>query len=289
MLPRVARRGEVNILTSIYQDVTEPRALRALLRAQIGTGGKFSVRLSTNLRFHQKLYLIGKGPRFVAIIGSSNLTGGGIKGNRELCTAFDVRRNSNDARKLQEAFEVEWGESVPLEAQRIRLYERRYEILHQERTFPKVPLHRTILKRGREGADGDQEPKFWRESCLYEISEDAEREVEGKTGWDKQGYEWQSVSADKMKKRDRLLVFDFLNKTAKLAEIQDKEEIHTGDGRYFIAYKQMRGSRRRSVRSRDLWQRLRDIGAATTQAAAKRRSPISPKIWMELLKAFRKP
>ncbi len=288
MLPRVARRGGVNILTSIYQDVTEPRALRALLRAQMGTGGKFSVRLSTNLRFHQKLFLIGKGPRVVAIVGSSNLTEGGLKGNRELCAAFDVRPNSNDARELQEAFEVEWDESVPLEEERIRLYERRYEILQKGRTFPEVPLHRTILRRDHERADGGQDPKFWRESCLYEISEDAEKMVEDKTGWDKQGYEWQSVSAHKMKNKDRLLVFDFLNKSAKLAEIKDKEEIPTGDGRYFIAYKQLRGSRQRPLR-KNLWQELRQIGAVTTQAAAKGRSPISTQIWVELQKAFRKP
>lgn len=288
-LPRVARRNGVNILTSIYQDVTEPRALRALFRAQKHTGGKFSVRLSKNLKFHQKLFLIGKHTGVVAIIGSSNLTAGGLMGNRELCAALDVRPNSYDARRLEEAFRDEWENAVPLEEERIRLYEKRYEALHKARKVREVPRHRTILKDGPEPPEAAQEVKFWRESCLHEISEDAKKEVEDKTGWDRLGYDWQSVSPLMMRKKDRLLVFDFLNGNAKLAEIKDQEEIRTRDGQYFIAYKQLRGSHPRRLRKK-LWQRLRQIGVVTTQAdARRRRRPISTQTWMEVLKIFRKP
>jgi HKD family nuclease len=288
-LPRVARRDGVNILTGIYQDVTEPRVLRALLRARKGTGGKFSVRLSKDLRFHQKLFLIRKVARVVAVIGSSNLTAGGLKENREPCAAFHVRPNSYDARRLEEAFRDEWRNAVPLEEERIRLYEKRYEALRKAQEIRRVPPHRTILKDGPEPPEAEQDVKFWRESCLYEISEDAGKEVEDKTGWDMLGYDWQSVSPHAMRRKDRLLVLDFLNETAQLAEIKDQEEIGTRDGRYFIAYKQLRGSHPCRVGNK-LWQRFRQIGVVTTQADAKRRRrPISARMWVELLKVFRKP
>jgi len=57
-LRQVAGRGQVRILTGLYQGFTEPEALRMLLRVQDQTEGRLSVRLSTEPNFHRKLYLV---------------------------------------------------------------------------------------------------------------------------------------------------------------------------------------------------------------------------------------
>ena len=58
LLRRAAARGKVRVLTGLYQDLTDLKALRALLGAQEQTNERFEVRLSRNRKFHQKLYII---------------------------------------------------------------------------------------------------------------------------------------------------------------------------------------------------------------------------------------
>lgn len=73
-LQQVASRGEVRILTGFYQGITDPQALRTLLRVQTQTHGQLSVRISREPKFHRKVYLVKGGNMVKAIIGSSNLT-----------------------------------------------------------------------------------------------------------------------------------------------------------------------------------------------------------------------
>jgi HKD family nuclease len=83
-LRQVAANGSVRLLTGLYQKVTEPEALRTLLRIQEETRGRFSVRLSREPRFHRKLYLLYSRKNATAIIGSSNLTSEGLRSGGEL-------------------------------------------------------------------------------------------------------------------------------------------------------------------------------------------------------------
>jgi len=69
LLRRAAARGKVRVLTGLYQDLTDPKALRALLRAQEQTNERLEVRLSRNRKFHQKLYIIKQKDRLQAVIG----------------------------------------------------------------------------------------------------------------------------------------------------------------------------------------------------------------------------
>jgi HKD family nuclease len=57
-LRRIASRGGVRVVTGLYQDITEPAALRTLLRAQRESHGRFAARLSRNMKFHRKLFLM---------------------------------------------------------------------------------------------------------------------------------------------------------------------------------------------------------------------------------------
>jgi len=82
-LQGVASRGRVRILCGLYQGFTEPRALRTLLRLQQRSGGRFEVRLSKDVRFHQKIYIVGRKTTATIIVGSSNMTGEGLRSSGE--------------------------------------------------------------------------------------------------------------------------------------------------------------------------------------------------------------
>ena len=88
------RKEKVRLLTGLYQRVTEPKALDALLGLQTQTKGRFSVRLSTEPKFHRKVYLVENDTQATAIIGSSNLTKEGLQSGGELNAVLSLPRNS---------------------------------------------------------------------------------------------------------------------------------------------------------------------------------------------------
>jgi HKD family nuclease len=89
-LRQMARRGGVRIITGLYQDVTEPAALRKLLSVSNETGGRLSIRISRNHRFHMKLYLLMLTKRMTALIGSSNLSNDGLLSDGELVMSLSI-------------------------------------------------------------------------------------------------------------------------------------------------------------------------------------------------------
>ena len=103
-LRRVAARGSVRILTGLYQDITEPTALRTLARAQRESLGRLTVRLSTNRKFHRKIYLMRETATLKAVVGSSNLTKEGLTSGGEFALAVALQANATAARKLCASF-----------------------------------------------------------------------------------------------------------------------------------------------------------------------------------------
>jgi HKD family nuclease len=72
LLKQAASKGSVRVITGLYQGFTEPKALWTLLRAQEETGGRLSVRVSRDDRFHWKAYMLVKRDSAKVVIGSSN-------------------------------------------------------------------------------------------------------------------------------------------------------------------------------------------------------------------------
>ena len=86
-------RGEVNVIHGFYPQITETEAIRNL--AQLADGSnqmRYGVYVDTEHSlvgsFHPKMYLThSKGDDWQAVIGSSNLTNGGLRSNLEVnCT-----------------------------------------------------------------------------------------------------------------------------------------------------------------------------------------------------------
>jgi HKD family nuclease len=121
---RVASRGTVQIITGLYQCVTEPSALRALLRAAESSRGRIRVRLSKNPRLQTKLYLIGSRRYMTCIAGSSNLSSEGLASPGELNLLFRSKTAARAARRLVNYFDDAWEhEAIDLTHERINRYE----------------------------------------------------------------------------------------------------------------------------------------------------------------------
>ena len=110
------------IITTDYLNYTEPKALHKLL-----TYNFIEVRIVTEEAFHTKGYFFNDGTKNTVIIGSSNITGGALKSNRE----WNIRASALDqgglTEEFKEAFEELWETAVPLTDSWLQEYEERYK------------------------------------------------------------------------------------------------------------------------------------------------------------------
>jgi HKD family nuclease len=120
------------MIVGLYQDVTEPDALRQLLRAQDETERRLAVRISRNSRFHSKLYLIHTHRTVAVLIGSSNLSIEGLSSDGELIASLSLPATTAAARQIDSEFERMWAYSSPLNPDLLRRYENRYDRLRSQ-------------------------------------------------------------------------------------------------------------------------------------------------------------
>lgn len=292
-LRQVASRGQVRIVTGLYQCVTEPTALWILLRAQNETDGRLSVRLSAEERFHRKLYFVSGKSKLTAVVGSSNLTEGGLFRGRESNIMISVPARSRGLSRLRSVFERDWNEhSVPLSRRRIKAYENYLSTRSvQNRKATRIPLRKILGREAihrRPVATPAQTVIYWK-TCTNSYCEDQTCEtVQRETNWDKKRYEWMGVGSHPFKTGDKILHFDFKGHKAQIVEVRDiaRLAVWTPDGRHFVAYTLIEGSSERQLGS--LWAKLKSTGVIKNQGEAQRRSRIKPEIWDRLLSLFRK-
>lgn len=95
---------EIFVGTDFYQ--TDPSALQeaeALLRGRTGCA-LWICRRSSRSVFHPKLYVFESDRETVAVVGSANLTSGGLRDNREVCCCFSMSPGSAMAGQLETIF-----------------------------------------------------------------------------------------------------------------------------------------------------------------------------------------
>jgi HKD family nuclease len=95
---------ELFVGTDFYQ--TDPAALQAaeaLLRDRNGCA-LWMCRPRSNSVFHPKLYVFNSADEVFVVVGSANLTSGGLRDNREVCCSFSVSATSAMASQLEALF-----------------------------------------------------------------------------------------------------------------------------------------------------------------------------------------
>lgn len=96
-------KGSVKIIAGVGFYQTEPVALMAAFN----NGFKiFLQKEKSKKTFHPKVYLFQKGKKYRAIIGSSNMTKGGLVNNVEMSFAFDSTKDGATIKELKEELEI---------------------------------------------------------------------------------------------------------------------------------------------------------------------------------------
>jgi HKD family nuclease len=116
---------------------TDPSVLRDLLALTKDSKLKIRVFLGGNLtpeQFHPKLYVVNKGSTITIIVGSSNLTSGGLENNVEANFSVSDKRESDIARQISSFVNTIWNDpnSVPLTKDIVDDYQKAVEITRNE-------------------------------------------------------------------------------------------------------------------------------------------------------------
>src|SRR5690606_10314466 len=108
--------------------LTEPKALKAIFKADFDLY-LTSIEKST---YHSKIYYFKKNKAINAIIGSANLTKGGLESNIETSLSIEFLHNSDIDNQIKEQFEfIKTNSTKVLNLQPIVEYEELYDYLHQ--------------------------------------------------------------------------------------------------------------------------------------------------------------
>ena len=284
-LQGVASRGRVRMVVGLYQCVTEPQALRTLLRVQRSTKEKVSFRLSREPGFHRKVYLLHTRGTLNAITGSSNLTKEGLSSGGELNTLFSMNAKTAPARRITQVFEDDWSgqRSVPLTQARIEAYAKRRGVRKASGVLSKQDLQAILGTSPRHiSADEPSAPiTLWRTAIQFTAKASTTEWVSQETDWDRRGFEWFSMhEPPRYGLKDRIAVFDRLNNAVYLVQVADtaRMSVRCSDGRHFVAYRVIRNAQRRLTEK--LWDRLRELGI--TKKAAKQSKKLNESQWLEL-------
>ncbi|MGN0658832.1 MAG: DUF3427 domain-containing protein [Emergencia sp.] len=123
LLDALAEKGvRGKILTSQYQNFTQPSALRRLLKYE-----NISLRIVTKENFHAKGYIFRKADgSYSFIVGSSNLTQSALGENKEWNIRMSSCEDGSVMRELIREFQYSFAEADPVDEEWISRYEREY-------------------------------------------------------------------------------------------------------------------------------------------------------------------
>lgn len=121
--------GRSCLLVGLWDFITDPRALKALLKLQQRYPRTrrrgLEVRLAAGFGFHWKLALFGSATSPVVIVGSSNLTGKGTSSEGEV--NLEIRGSQSLHEELRRRFLEEFDRGQPLDDTSLSKYERDYK------------------------------------------------------------------------------------------------------------------------------------------------------------------
>lgn len=110
------------ILTTDYLCFTEPKALRELQQF-----ANLEIRIYTQGNFHTKGYIFRHADYYSLIIGSSNLTQGALKANKEWNLKVSSTEQEAICRDTLQEFRRMWENAMPLTDEWLRGYEKHYQ------------------------------------------------------------------------------------------------------------------------------------------------------------------
>ncbi|WP_286856431.1 MULTISPECIES: phospholipase D-like domain-containing protein [Sphingobacterium] len=124
--PKLKQLSNVQILAGANFGLTEPAALKQILKLSTERGNisGYINKLSSKEIFHPKMYLFRSGSCGHIIVGSANLTGGGLEGNNECSLYTECKVSDNVWKDSKEYFDrcIHLDNADPLNDRIIGLY-----------------------------------------------------------------------------------------------------------------------------------------------------------------------
>jgi hypothetical protein len=183
-----------------------------------------------------------------------------------------------------------WAQSAPLSLDLIQRYTQRYDRVGSPKTPKGTPSFLDVV--GRSGPTPREEVeamprRFWRDSITSFALPATESIIRDLTDWDKKGWNWYCSRSGKVRERDRLLVFDFVDQCAYIADVKDVIECPTPDGNHFVAFRAVRAFRRRKMTPK-LWADLKKSGIVASKKGARARRLIGSAKQNAMATAFKR-
>ena len=127
------------ILTTNYLEFNEPDALRELMHFS-----NIETRVYDKENFHTKGYMFKKGEARTLIVGSSNMTQGALKANKEWNLKITSLEQGKLVGETESEFYQMWNQAIPLSEEWIRdVYEPTYQEKKKARNNQKIERIRT--------------------------------------------------------------------------------------------------------------------------------------------------
>lgn len=258
--------AKVQVITGLYQGITEPEALKILLKLNRETRGRISVGISREPKLHCKVYVFASRRKSFLSIGSSNLTEEGLTSHGEVNVSLSGDEASKVFKDITRRFETDWKSSEKLSNQIISKY-KKYR--GSRPRLPHIPISKILgTKPKQKSVLEPQKVKLWRDCILGFLKNKTERIISETTNWDNYGWYYYSTGTNIFNEKDKLLLFDFTDKSISIVEVQRKTQtpIPTPDGRNFVAYKRVPGFSKKKF-SPNIWHQL---GISKKQAEERR-------------------
>ncbi len=166
------RGAKIEFLVGLDMYVTEPDAIRALFERSVANSS-FGIYCLSKLDpfsiYHPKLYLCRSDQSVTAIIGSSNLTEGGLYRNVEINASIQIDASNEIASDLYSSYnklKFHHKRVIP-DSEFINLYTELFYIRKtHEKTGRKNPIARSILRNFDEKHGFHQRPKPIKEDLV---------------------------------------------------------------------------------------------------------------------------
>jgi HKD family nuclease len=146
--------------------ITDPYVLDQLLKIKKVFRNNFSVRYYDNPGFHPKLFIFDSVKRVRIIVGSSNLTGGGLHNNIEANIMLDTTKKQKIVKSITKKFDYWFENAYRLKCDKVSKYKklfRRFKL--PQKLQKRIRQERTPLPKP-EGKTGEihisERSSFWK-------------------------------------------------------------------------------------------------------------------------------
>lgn len=165
-----SKRGRVEISVGIDQDGTTEEGLRMLLDSLEDRGKIFVFHNCNNSTFHPKLYVFKNSGAAQIVIGSANLTEGGLYTNYETLLVMNLELQLPDERRLLDEIESSFRSSTDTESGLARLLS--YDLLQilvERGAVPTESQVRAARKRAQAAVEGQEGTEERRRRSIADI------------------------------------------------------------------------------------------------------------------------